>query len=252
MNSEVSILVTGIEVFASAVKVCFGVSLLLSGLLTGSSSGQVTNLNDGQSINLASLDGPNDLAVLIGDKLFDDFSFDNEGDTNAGNMVASYFTLTAIGGPQIGFNLTSSPSMTATGVLGRQIIITYSVTVTNSPGSLISDVHSDFGSTVNGVAYAEVTEAVSTNGFEGIPVYFTDVFNLPGVELKPADTVALSSPQQELWITKAISFFSEAPGPTNNVTISFVDQTFSQIPEPSTVALCLFSLGALALTRQRQ
>ena len=254
MKSKVLRLVAGVGVFAPAVKRWLKVSLLLIGLLTGRSSGQVTNLDDGQSINLASLDGPNGLAVLIRDKLFADFSFAySDSDTNAGNdMVASYFTLTAIGGPQIGFNLTSLASMTATGELSRWIVIGYSVTVTNSPGALISDVHLDFGSTVNGVAYAEVVEDVSTNGFEGFPVYQADVFNLSVVELKPADTVVPSSPQQEFWITKEIILSSQAPGPTNYATISYINQTFSQIPEPSTAALCLCNLGALVLLRRRR
>jgi len=210
---------------------------------------QVTNLTAGQSIGLATVID-NGLKVQIGDKQFADFFYsylDTDGNS-ANDLSRSNVTLTALSN-DIGFGLSFQEPLLALGPVIKDVAIKYSATVTD-PNFLISDIHlSITGSAGNG-GLGTVGEDVFNNGFGGtnvghlqasIPVSSGDVTN--------ADIVP---PVVKLWVQKDV-IVSGGNNANGFASITIIDQTFSQVPEPSTALLVgLGLLGVVALKRTRK
>jgi len=215
-------------------------SLLLSGVVPNSSFAQVTNLNLGQSVNLSEL--TNGLSLQVGDKLFSAFTFTKGGDF-PDNFGADDLNVVAIndasGNLGIRFLGSIAPIIGGSG----DVFITYSVGVTQ-PGSFISDLHLEY----DGTAISAIAEQAFANENPS-PVAHLEVSN-PPVLNPPTNFFAsatLLTPVTQLQIEKDI-FVRSGGGAT---FISKIDQTFSQIPEPSTCALLGFASVALTFwTRQ--
>ena len=211
-----------------------------------------TNLNVGESINLKTVLDSN-LSVWIGDKVFESFSWNPililGSDVDA---VASNVNLKAISNLNgIGFRLEFQLPMTVGDFDIKEIGFQYKVAVTNSP-NLISDLHlSVVGSSAGGAIWS-VSETAHTGGFGG---------GLVGDVDASSSTYASSSnnivpPQAALWIEKdiiAAGTFNEDGFSDDFASISSIEQTFSQIPEPSTALLVgLGLLGVVAVNRKRK
>jgi hypothetical protein len=215
-----------------------------------STADTVTNLHMGDSVDLADYVNAAGKGILVGDKLFRDFTYvttDSTGLTN--NLLpASSISLGPITG-MVGFGLQlSAPFFTAQNVQ-KDFLISYSVTVTNAP-MLISDVHLDYNGAYVGNGFSIVTETVfDAGGIGGNLLGQIDVHNPP-----PAlsTNFFLNTPQQKLFIEKDIQLLSFS---ANDIaTISFIDQTFSQvaIPEPSSMMLVASGLAGLWLWCRRR
>jgi len=212
------------------------------------SSATTTNLNTGQTINLATVIG-NNLGVQIGDKLFQDFFFsylDTDGLNN--DLIASNVNLTALSN-NIGFGVSFTQPLLALGPVIKDIVLKYSVTVTD-PNFLISDIHlSITGSAGNG-GLGTVGEDAFVGGFgasnvghlqASIPVSSGDITN--------ADIIP---PVVKLWVQKDV-IVTGGNNANGFASITIIDQTFSQVPEPSTALLVgLGLLGVVALKRTRK
>lgn len=223
------------------------VAAILS-LIPTTASAVTTNLTAGEEINLATVINSG-LSVWIGDKVFEGFSWDN---LNAPDVAASNVDLKAILNlNDIGFRLTLQPTLTAGDTDFKDIVFEYTVAVTNS-SNLISDIHLGITGATSGDAIGSVGENAFAGGFGAGLVGHVEA-SLPG---PPTNSVTnLNYPVAELWIKKDIivsgNFNFDNAG--EYASISTIDQTFSQIPEPSTVLLVgLGLLGAVAVNRKRK
>ena len=207
----------------------------------------VTNLNSGQSIDLSQLLGTNASSVLIGDKLFGEFSLQSS-DTN--EFTGANLQLTALAN-QVGFGISFSGSMAAIGNVTKDVVIRFSVAVTNS-SQLISDVHLDYNSVVFGAGFSSLVEDVFTGGFGSTLVKQINVFNLGGTNEQLSAAGNLPTPQPKIYIQKDILFGGGAPGSQNASFISVIDQTFSQVPESSTILLSCAGLVTFLFVKRRK
>jgi len=195
-----------------------------------------------------------DGSVTVGDKLFDQFAYASTGDMPDASDVNvipivdgdGNFGLRFQGGFVDLFDGGDSDPGSPSDAL-----ISYRVTVLD-PLFLISDVHLAGNPTVFGPDGEE-------SGLIGVSETF--VPDDPGTtlvifDIKPGsnqlmDWSLLAGPLRTLHVQKDILAFADAPG--NAATLSFVDQTFSQVlvPEPSTISLLALGLAAAWQLRRR-
>jgi len=221
------------------------VSLLLAAVTVVASPTITVNLNPGDSINLESLVA-NDTSVQVGDKLFSDFQFSssNTGGSLADNLSTTAINVTALSNP-FGFGISfSGPFITTNGSITEDVVLKYSVMVTD-PHQLISDVHLGFNGTVVGTGVAKVTEQVMTNGFGMDTIALLDVYNQGTPNPVFNDVALLLLPTEKLFIQKDIIFGGGG-------SLSIIDQNFSQVPEPSTLLLAGVGCAALVVLRRRK
>jgi hypothetical protein len=222
------------------------ISALLAMGTARTAPAQTTNLipNSG-TISLSQLLGPSAVSVQVGDKLFSDFEYIPSNGTGnpANDLPAGAIVVSALSNP-FGFGISFSGPFVPTGNTTNDIVLKYSVAVTD-PHQLISDVHLGFNGAVVGAGLAQVTEQIMTNGFGTDTVALLNVYNngLPNPAFN--DVVVLLQPREKLFIQKDILFGGGG-------SLSIIDQTFSQIPEPSTLVLAGAGCFALLALRRRK
>lgn len=189
----------------------------------------------GPSISMANLTNGQDL--IVGDKQFTDFSI-------SGDFLANQVNVTPI--QENGdFGIRFSGALVAGGS-ALDLVLGYQVSVTNSP-NLISVANLLFnGQVVGGIGLAEVVEQIFTNNgsFYGQMVVFASA-----TTNQLSAHLAIVPPQQLLTINKDVLITATLPAFS---TISTIDQSFTQVPEPSTVALAAAGLTGLLLLRRRK
>jgi hypothetical protein len=194
--------------------------------------------------------GAGALSLQVGDKLFSDFGFGYvDTDSDAGNDLQSSMVLVSPLYNPDGLGLRFQLPLVAFSNVFKDVALSFSVEVVNS-GNLISDAHLGFTSSVLGVARADVSETIFTNGFGVGAIASLSVGN-PGNPAVFSDSVVFSKPQAKIWVEKDISAFAAGSGINDFAGISIVNQTFSQIPEPSTLALSVVALTGLSLVTRR-
>jgi hypothetical protein len=232
-------------------------STVLLGVVATTSWAQITNLSNGGSVNFSALVGTNGLSVLIGDKLFSSFAFGylgNVGDAPAASNLVLYSLFN-----EVGSGIEVQLPLFVRGAYYEDITLGFAVEVTNSNNE-ISDVHLHFQGSAGGNGFAQVSESNSTNGpgagtFASLSLtqFANNVFDPPSGEA----TAIYSEAQSKIWVEKDILVSGNGNVSANNLaadyaTISRMDQTFSQIPEPSTIVLSLAGMVALLFVRRRQ
>lgn len=225
------------KVFATIVVSGF-VAMLVSFTPT-TASADTTNLNADETINLAYVI-TNGLSVQIGDKVFGEFDFNNN---NAPDVAASNVDVRALLNlNDVGFRLEFQQPLTATGFESQDLVFEYTAAVAPGYDNLISDIHLSIAGDADG-GFAPVAEDAFNLGFGAGNVGHVDVF-FPDVTETWTNIVP---PQPKLWIEKDVYVI----GAGGSCTITNIEQTFSQIPEPSTALLVgLGLLGAVALKRK--
>ena len=225
-----------------------GLVLFCAGALAfcaGVRAGTVTNLNVGDTVNFADYVDGSGNSIYIADKLFGEFNFIAGGNTNV--FGAMSISLTAITN-SFGYGIKISAPFHTSDTQLKDFISDYSVTVSNAPGFLISDLHLDYNGFVVGSGFSSVTETVFD--YQGIGVNQIDqgqVFEPPSMMMQT--NLYLTTPQMKLYIEKDIELGGDVTG--DQATISAINQVFSQIPEPSSMMLVVSGLAGLCLLRRR-
>jgi hypothetical protein len=187
----------------------------------------------------------NGQSLVVGDKVFSDFFI-------SGDISANQVTVTPIE-DSFGYGISFSGGFGAMGQATNDFILAYTVSVvTNSP-DLISDVHLRFnGSSVGlgsgGWGLASVTEQVFDANLALVGQMAVFAFSSANQTTNQLEnTLAINPPQPTLVIGKDVLLIASG----GFATISTIDQTFSQIPEPSTLVLVTSGLTGLYLLLRR-
>ena len=192
----------------------------------------------GSSINLTNFVNTGE-DLIVGDKEFTEFSI-------SGSFQASQVYVTPI--EEAGnYGIRFSGAFAASGS-AEDMSLTYAVNVTNS-ANLISAANLLFNGQVTfGTGLAQIVEQVFTNNDFAVPAGQLQVFASIASN-KYADSVSITPPQPFLDLSKDVLLYAQVPA---FATISTIDQTFTQVPEPSAVALLAAGLAALFLLRSRR
>jgi len=179
--------------------------------------------------------------IIHGDKQFDRFSYSFTGEMPAPELVNVVPIMDLDENLGIQFQGSFTDLFSSQG--GSDALIRYRVTVLD-PARRITDAHL-FGNPelLGDTGSISVTE---TFAFDVTGEYQMSIFEDETAGSRNAASTVFE-PRSILQVTKDISAIA---GPTGTVTLSFIDQTFSQIdipiPEASGVSLMLIGLGCLA------
>jgi|GEM_PF-1060278 len=227
----------------------FGLLLVLGVVLTGTVPGHADSVPPMSSARLSDLLGPDDYLV-IGDKVFDRFTYEMSGNmppaTNI-NVVGSLED----GKVKIRFQ---GAFMDVYDLVGGQTAsdATISFRVTAGPGQLISGVLLAANTAVLGDPMtAQGSASVVETFLEDIADVSLGVFDIkPGSKLL-MDSVEFPQHYQSLNVQKDILLSAATLGTL--ATVSFIDQTFTQVPEPAGLILLMTGLcGVLAFRWRRR
>jgi len=224
------------------------VVLLFSSAIITRAQDPVTNLAPGQSINLATVINSN-LTLQIADKQFGNFSYLYSDTINGaqGILFSSNVVITALSNA-VGFGITLTEPFSFEGNGDRDFTLDYTALVT-APNYYIDDLElAVTGSSANG-GYGSVAEQVFTNGFGAGSVGEIEAFTpFPGPTTAEANIVP---PQTELWVEKDVTL--QGISSESIASISIIQQTYSEVPEPSTAFLVAVGvLGVVAVKRRRK
>jgi hypothetical protein len=208
--------------------------------------GQAARIVAATSDNLEDL-AANNGTLSIGDKTFSSFSFQEDGLTS---FDPSKIEVTASVNNGTYF-LTWDGNMSLTtangsGSTSADLVLKYTVTAT--AGEIDALDASFTGSTQpNGGAFIAIDETARDSNGDVVGSTHLDSQNPPSSE---SDTFPINPPQSQLSVTKDISF-----GVANGgfATVSEVEQSFHQVPEPSTLSLLtgILVLGGVSILRRR-
>ena len=192
-----------------------------------------------QVFTLASL--TNGGALSIGDKTFTNFSYQASGLT-AFNPNQIFVTATETNGIDY-LTWTGNISLVSGGSATADLLLNYKVMA--NPGAINMIDQSYTGSAINGLL--AIDETAATGGFGGTVVGYShleigDTSDPPGEPVQ-GDNLIIDPSQSALYVTKDIGF-AVFPG-GGSITIDQVEQSFHQVPEPTTAGCFLLGLGAL-------
>jgi hypothetical protein len=201
------------------------------------------------SITLADILQPG-ATMTVGDKTFSDFAavFTISGGGTAGPVDGSGITVTPVMASPTLMGLSFSGIMfaqaTSPATESWDLVIRYDVTAAGAP---ISDVHLNFNGALSGTnigsSFGEVVEMVD---------YGTGITQLQVTNPPPnfSQTIYLPAPVSSLSISKDISLVAYPnPGAAGfaRVSISFVDQVYSEVPEPSSLLFLVSGMLVLGI-----
>jgi len=191
--------------------------------------------------------------IVVGDKTFGGFTYTTTGDMPAASLVNVVPITDDDGNFGIRFQGAFIDTTGAAG--GSDALITYDVTA--GANRLISDAHLQGNpSRLGQFGSISVTETFLPLGAAGeftMRIYDDQNINPP----KLVDSTIFTTPVKTLHVQKDILGLAkvnqQSPTAPSTVTLSFVDQTFSQIvvPEPATMALLFAGTFGFVLMRRR-
>lgn len=189
----------------------------------------------------------------------------------SGEFVFSNFTYLPPAGPPAPGDVTITPYTDSSGFNGIQIggafqqtgvgaaDIRLGYTVTDTLGARITDVHLDgnpFVSPADANGNAIVTETVSAPGVGIVAAGQINANSPPGSQmttlaLNPPGPYATLTVTKDILLTVAARTGTPAQG-SDVASVSFVDQTFSVVPEPAGVVMMSVGVGICGLACRRR
>jgi hypothetical protein len=202
----------------------------------------------GPPVRLDQLLGPDGGSIQVGDKLFDDFSYSSTGDMPPADRVnvAPFVDLDGNFGIQITGAFRDEPDAPGPN-FASDAVIQYSVWVTDpNPQIQINDVHLYGQMDATGDGSVLITESYSNTSPGFLSVYYER--NGATVNGQLSDWMDLPNTVRHLRVKKNIS----ANALTGVAAVTIIEQTFSQIPEPSTAMLTLLVGACFCGSRRRR
>ena len=204
----------------------------------------VASTASAQSLKLSELLGA-DRSAQSGDKLFRNFTYSATGDMPMAEDVNVIPIVDDDGNYGIRFQ---GGFIDHPGGGASDVLITFDVAVMPASGMLISDAHLSMdGAVVEGAGLASVTETFLPLVTDGSMSVFSagPESNTPP---KLVDWIYFEQPFEVVSVQKDILLLAG----TGVVTVSSIDQTFSQVPEPAAGLMSLAGLLGCAMARRRR
>jgi hypothetical protein len=219
--------------------------LVASGTYSSCSAGII---NSPPPVALSTLVGNPQASYTVGDKVFTGFSYLSTGDmpSAAGVNVAAFIDNSGNYGIEFQGAFVDLPSSQG----GSDAKIAYHVAVADPSKFLISDAHLAGNPVLLGTAGSiSVTETFLPLGAAG--EHTMKIYADESAGSKLTDVTFFNPPTAGLDVQKDILVIATPSSQT--VTLSFVDQTFSQVavPETSTMFLSLIGIVGLAIFMRR-
>jgi hypothetical protein len=209
-------------------------------LITTQSDAATITLGSPVALSTLLSSGDTNPSLLVGDKLFDTFAFAATGDMPGAVNVNVIPIQDGDGNYGIRFQ---GAFIDLPGDGGSDALITYRVAVTRPEPWRITDAHLVGNPNLLGTTgSASVTETFLPDSLLSMEIHDN------GGAVKSMDAVDFPFPGfRELHVQKDILLFGgDAPA-----TISFVDQTFSQVPEASAALLTMIACVGFTAKRRR-
>lgn len=205
----------------------------------------------GNPVQLSTLTGNPQGQVIVGDKKFTQFGYTSTGEMPDAGGVNVVPILDDLGNYGIRFQGLFMDLASSQG--GSDALITYDVEVTD-PTKLISDAHLQGNPILPGpgrhgaVIVAETFLPLGPNGQYNMTIYDDEGVAQP----KLIDWVYFNPPVRALHVQKDIGIIAVAG--FQSPSLSFIDQTFSQIqvPEPAALLMSLVGMVSLAGVARRR
>ena len=230
-------------------------SVIAAVLVLGLQSSALANrIQVGPAENLKDLLANPDNSVTAGDKLFNEFFYNAIGDMPDAENI-DIIPILDTDRNEFGIRIQAAAFQDLPGDGASDAAFGYRVTATD-PGKFIVDAtlfsqHDFLGSNTEGII--GVTETLRLNGQTVAELTAFDLLLPPAPRDQQFIDEAVFAPVKSVLVDKDI--FLEVTSETGVAIISIIDQTFSQVPEPSSLAL-LFSgiagLGMFVVNRRRR
>lgn len=225
---------------------CFVAAALCLSAVVQTAQAGVIPADNGQPI--ASLDellGGGE--IVNGDKRFAEFTYGASGDMPPADRVNVFRIIDDHGNLGLRFQ-GAFIDIDSTDNDASDALITYTVEALD-PNMLITDAHIFGNPNVLGDADTGSISVTETFLPPSLANFTGEIFDDPaGAGLQRLDWVIFDEPVRSLQVFKDIA----ARAGEGTATLSFVDQTFSQIPEPSTVTLMMVGLAGIAFAGRRK
>ena len=205
-------------------------------------------LNSNDSVSLASLIADPTSGVQVGDKLFTAFSYSRIGDMPAASDVLVLGFQDPSGNFGVSFHgaFIDLPGGGASDALVRFLVQVDPLQA--QQGRRISDAHLSIGGVGVGENSAFIVDESFQERNETLNAFKS---TLPPGGVQLSDDVIFGTPLVALHVTKDI-FALAGEGSFLPARATVIDQSFSQVPEPASVALCgLTGLALASVTRRK-